>query len=286
MIRRVSATLIGLLIVGTVHAELPKEIRIVTYNIHYGKGADDKYDLERIAKIIAAEKPDIVALQAVDQETMRSGRIDQTAQLAKLTNLNGVFDHTIRLERGSFGNAVLTKLPIRSHKNIKLTSFANVSPDQAERRGVQAVELGDKDGPSLLLLCTVFDYRQDRDGTDERLNSAKIVNELVAKRGDELAILAGTMNAAQKNDSIRELAKHWRIAGVNSEGTAAQAEGLGEARRLRLLHTYPSQRPRYPLNYVMCRPAKRWEIVDVRTLNGGAASTHLPVLAVLRRIGK
>ena len=42
------------------------ELRLVAYNIHHGEGMDGKLDLERIARVIAAEKPDLVALQEVD----------------------------------------------------------------------------------------------------------------------------------------------------------------------------------------------------------------------------
>ena len=37
-------------------AELPAEIRVITYNIHHGEGVDGKVDLARIAKVLSAEK--------------------------------------------------------------------------------------------------------------------------------------------------------------------------------------------------------------------------------------
>jgi hypothetical protein len=36
----------------------------------------------------------------------------------------------------------------------------------------------------------------------------------------------------------------------------------------------------------MCRPAARWEVVELRVLNEKVASNHRPVLAVLRRVEK
>ena len=41
--------------------------RILTYNIHSGRGADGRLDLGRIVSVIAAAAPDIVALQEVDK---------------------------------------------------------------------------------------------------------------------------------------------------------------------------------------------------------------------------
>ena len=67
------------------------ELRLVAYNIHHGEGMDGKLDLERIARVIAAEKPDLVALQEVDKGCKRSGSIDQAAKLAKLLKMDHRF---------------------------------------------------------------------------------------------------------------------------------------------------------------------------------------------------
>src|SRR3954468_8814556 len=72
-------------------AELPREIRVVTYNIHHGEGIDGKFDLKRIAHLVMAEKPDVVALQEVDQGTKRASGVDQPAEFEKLTGMKGVF---------------------------------------------------------------------------------------------------------------------------------------------------------------------------------------------------
>ena len=39
-----------------------KNIRVMSYNIHHGRGSDDKVDLDRIAKLINDWNPDLVAL--------------------------------------------------------------------------------------------------------------------------------------------------------------------------------------------------------------------------------
>jgi len=283
---RAAACVALLCAVVVARAELPKEIRVVSFNIAHARGTDNKYDLPRIAKVIMAEKPDIVALQEVDRKTKRSDKVDQAAELGRLTGLNAVFEPALEFDGGEYGNAVLTRFAVRSHQNLELASFKNVSPERAEQHGVVVVELGEKDGPALLFLSTQVDWRQDRDGTSERLASAKTINEYIEKRDDQLAILAGTMNAVPKNASIVELAKSWRIAGVNSDGTKFQAEGIGDNKKLRLLKSYPAATPRYALDYVMCRPIDRWQVVEVRTLDNDALLYHLPVMAVLRRVEK
>ena len=48
-----------------------KNIRVMSYNIHHGRGTDDKVDLNRIADLINHWSPDLVALQEVDNMTSR-----------------------------------------------------------------------------------------------------------------------------------------------------------------------------------------------------------------------
>ena len=56
-----------------------------------------------------AEKPDIVALQEVDQKTRRASGVDQPAELARLTGMQVVFGRNIDFEGGGYGTAVLTE---------------------------------------------------------------------------------------------------------------------------------------------------------------------------------
>lgn len=259
-------------------AELPREVRVLTYNIRHGEGMDHKIDLPRIAEVIVAAKSDIVALEEVDQGTKRTHGVDQPAEFARLTGMNAVFGRNIPYDGGGYGTAVLTKLPIRSHESVKLKSFYADTPKHKEQRGVQVIELGEKGGPGLLFLCTHLDYREP---DDERMNSAQTINELIHKRGAELAIIAGDFNATPESKPIRELAKEWKIAGWHQDGTETQIEH-GEAEPAAIV-TFPADKPDHCIDYVMCRPAKRWKVVELRVIEEPMASDHRPVLAVLRR---
>ena len=55
-------------------------MKLVTYNIQYGLGRDNRFDLARIAREI--EDADIIALQEVERHWQRSGRVDAPAVLA------------------------------------------------------------------------------------------------------------------------------------------------------------------------------------------------------------
>ncbi|MCI0334797.1 MAG: endonuclease/exonuclease/phosphatase family protein [Planctomycetes bacterium] len=262
-------------------AELPTEIRVVTYNIHHGEGVDREFDLKRIANLLLPVEPHVVALQEVDQGTRRAGGVDQPAELAKLTGMEVVFGRNIDYDGGGYGTAVLTKLPVRSHESVKLKSFYPPSETNPEQRGVQVLELGEKDGPGLLFLNTHLDYRPP---DEERMSSAKTINELVAKRSDVPAILAGDLNARPESAPSAELKKEWKIVG---EGGRGKAEGGGAKTQAssgaQPLLTFPAEKPDRWIDYVLVRPAEKWEVVEVRVLEEAVASDHRPLLAVLRR---
>ena len=116
---------------------------------------------------------------------------------------------------------MLTRLPIRSSESVKLKSFyPPTKPRTPEQRGVQVLELGGRSGPGLLFLCTHLDFRPP---DDERMNSAKTINELIRKRGEELAIIAGDFNATPESGPIREFEKEWKVAGGDGADAKPQA---------------------------------------------------------------
>lgn len=237
-------------------ADGPLQLRVLSYNIHHGRGADSKVDLERIAGVINDARPDLVALQEVDSGTRRTGRVDQPRELAKLTKLQFVFGDNIPYEGGRYGNAVLSRFPITRHKNHPLPSHY-----QGEQRGVLEVDVKPANGiPPLTFYATHFDYRGDYDG--ERMDSARLVNELVARRPDALAILAGDLNALPDSKPLQELSAQW-------------------ARDSRVTLTFPAAKPTRQIDYILFRPADRWRVIEAQVPDEPAASDHRPLLVIL-----
>ncbi|HEX4414762.1 MAG TPA: endonuclease/exonuclease/phosphatase family protein [Lacipirellulaceae bacterium] len=253
----------------TIHAELPTELRIVTYNIRHGEGMDHKIDLERIAKVLNDLKPDIVALEEVDQGTKRASGVDQPAELAKLTGMKAYFGHNIDFDGGGYGTAVLTKLPVKHAESVKLKSFYASTPKHAEQRGVQVLKIGTKDDADLWFLCTHLDYRGP---DDERMDSAHTINDLVENHGNQPAIIAGDFNATPDSAPLKEFAKEWKIAGEEPSDKNAGK-----------YFTFPADKPDHRIDYVLCRPAKDWQVVEVRVIDEPVASDHRPVLTVLKK---
>ncbi|TWU48554.1 Endonuclease/Exonuclease/phosphatase family protein [Rubripirellula tenax] len=235
----------------------PIEVRVLSYNIHHGEGVDHKLDLARIARVIASVRPDIVALQEVDKNVKRSGGVDQTAEIAKLTRMNFVFGENISLQGGQYGNAILSRWPITQHANRLLPNL-----DHGEQRGVlQASVQEPVTGTPVMILATHFDHRPD---DAERIASAQAINELVAKHRQTPAILAGDMNDGPGSKTLLELKRHWTD---NSD---------------KPMPTIPVAQPTKQIDFVLFRPKELWSAIETRVLDETVASDHRAILTVLR----
>ncbi|MFN2525999.1 MAG: endonuclease/exonuclease/phosphatase family protein [Actinomycetota bacterium] len=87
------------------------QVKIATFNIHHGRGRDGRIDLARTAAAIAATEADLVALQELDRGRERSGRVDQIAELERLTEMRIHFAPTVASSKGKYGIALAARRP-------------------------------------------------------------------------------------------------------------------------------------------------------------------------------
>jgi endonuclease/exonuclease/phosphatase family metal-dependent hydrolase len=100
------------------------KIRLLTYNIHKCiGGVDRRYRPERIQAAIRHYEPDIVLLQEVDEGVRRSKRDRQVDLCADLLGLrHSTFFPNVRVRGGgTYGNAILSRFPLKDARNIDLT---------------------------------------------------------------------------------------------------------------------------------------------------------------------
>src|SRR5687767_4344036 len=133
MTKIVSSLLAGFFIAAavgcsTVSRAEPEKVTVLSYNIHHGAGTDGKLDLERIARIIREQKPDVVAFQEVDVKTSRSGGVDEAAELERLTGMNAVFGKAMDYSGGGYGQAILSRWRIKEHSVHQLPQRAGREP--------------------------------------------------------------------------------------------------------------------------------------------------------------
>ncbi len=249
-------SLLALFVAPTV-ADEPVRVRVLSYNIHHGEGTDGRLDLERIAEVIRSAEPDVVALQEVDRGVARTGGLDEPTILARLTGMTALFERNIPYQGGEYGNAVLSRLPVRGHRNVFLPALT-----EGEQRGVLVVDLTAPDGRApLRVLATHLDFHPP---DDERMASAELINKLVTEEApDRPTILMGDLNSLPDSRVLAAFDTNWVRA--NPEPVP----------------TFPAARPTRQIDYVLVRPVEGWRNVEVRVLDAPVASDHRPILAVL-----
>ncbi|MBK1829634.1 endonuclease/exonuclease/phosphatase family protein [Verrucomicrobiaceae bacterium R5-34] len=174
------------------------ELRVFSYNIHHGAGMDGALDLKRIAEVIKKQKPDIVALQEVDKHVPRSGKVDQAAELAKLLGMHYAFGKCIDLQGGEYGNAILSKYPIRD-------TFIHPLPGPGEPRAVLEVILNVK-GKKLSFASVHLDWKEN----DTRVAQISAMEKVLSLRNYPV-IIAGDFNAKPDSEAMRLLATTWSL---------------------------------------------------------------------------
>jgi endonuclease/exonuclease/phosphatase family metal-dependent hydrolase len=232
-------------------------LRVLSYNIQHGRGIDGQIDLARIAAVINAERPDIVALQEVDKGVARTDRRDLPGELAALTGMLAYFDKNFDYQGGAYGNAVLTRLPVISARNIHLRMLR-----PGEQRGVIVMELAWQGRP-LLFLNTHIDYRQD---DAERLQNVAQFAEILAGHPDLPAVFCGDFNdrpGSRTHQQMRALlADTWEEVG----------DGDG--------FTFRADHPDRRIDYIW---TSRGRVTPLRAwIPSTEASDHRPLVAELR----
>lgn len=228
-------------------------LRIMSYNIHHGEGLDGVLDLERIAAIIRAEKPDVVCLQEVDRDLPRTKHLDFPAIFAEKLGMNAVFEPNYQFAGGDYGNATLTSLEIIESKNHRLPG-----PEGVEPRGCLrvTVRFGDTEAD---IFNTHFGLRPD-----ERRHQAEAVLSMLT---DRPAILAGDLNETAAAAGLQLLLEKFIDSAVLS--------GAGDS------PTLPGSSRR--IDYILV--SGDWDVLSSHVLNTPetrVASDHFPWLAEVR----
>ena len=230
-------------------------VRVLTYNIHHGEGADGRWDLPRIADVITAAAPDLVALQEVDEATARSGGVRQSSELGRLTGLHAVFGQAMPFQGGGYGVGVLSRYPVLSVVNRPLP----VAPDREPRTALSVTVQPTAGMPSIVFTSTHLDFGRG----DRRALQAQVLNDTLAADGGRIAILGGDLNSGDDSEVLQILRNRWEEVVVPGP-TAMDGSG-------RLI---------FRLDYLLVRPTHRWRVLEASRLDS-LASDHLPVLAVL-----
>lgn len=245
---------------ATSKTDSPRKLRILTYNIHHGEGMDGKLDVARIAALINAQQPDLVALQEVDRGVARTQRRDLPGELAKLTGLRLVFGKNIDYQGGEYGNAILSRHPLLTSTNLHYRMLR-----EGEQRGLLQTTI-DLDGETIAFMATHLDYRPD---PAERLSNVREIKAAAARHPDQLTIVAGDFNDHPDGEVHRSMKETFLDAWEHG--------GAGEG------FTYSSTEPKSRIDYVYLRLTSGWQVSQAEVLSS-AASDHSPLLVELQKL--
>ena len=233
-----------------------KSLRVMTYNIHVGVGMDKKLDLQRIADVINAERPDLVGLQEVDRGVKRTEGKDEIAELSKLTSMHYAFAHNLDYQGGQYGVAILSRFPIRQVDHRKYENRR-----EAERRGMIRAEIQIA-GRTINFVTSHLDYQH----ADGRLfETEQMLKFLEDVKGP--LIVVGDFNDEPAGEAYKLI-----LASFHDSWMMANAKGAGLS--------YPADQPSKRIDYVFTRRSDRIRAKKAWIVNT-LASDHLPVVADL-----
>ncbi len=227
---------------------------VASYNIHRGVGLDRRLDLDRVAEVIREISPEIIGLQEV---VRRPGgpHEDQAAYLADALGMGLVMGETRAFGDGTFGNAVLTRLPVLGSQRHDLSQAAR------EPRGCLRVDLAVNRTAIHLFNC--------------HLGLA------LSERRKQLRLLAEFIGASARLQGPRVLMgdfNEWHPGPITRR---LRREFVSRMRRMR--RTHPSVFPLFALDRIYWDVELEGEEFHVhRSRLARIASDHLPVVARLR----
>lgn len=225
--------------------EKPAEgvIRILTYNVKNCIGMDGKTDFERVADVIKAVNPHVVALQEIDSGTRRMKGVDVLKVLAEKTGMYHHYGPAISFQGGQYGNGILsTEKPV--------TSSYIPLPGRQERRSLLMVEFKD-----FILYGTHLNNRYAGD----RHGAAMIIN-YEARDSGKPVFLAGDINDTPGSQTLDLLSLSWENLSGNG-------------------YTFPADQPDRCIDYIFGfkQGGINYRVLKQVVVNEPVASDHRPV---------
>ena len=232
-------------------------LKTLAYNIHHANPPTKPglIDLAAIARVINESGADLVALQEVDVRTERAGvDSDQAAELGARTGMHHHFVKAIDHQGGDYGVAILSRFPLVSHGGEHLPMAEGVG---GEPRVIAYVTVEPVPGKPVTFASTHLDLKPEN-----RVLQAKYIAELFAETPYPV-IVGGDFNAVPTSDVIGILDQHFKRSQIPNG------------------YTIPVTSPTREIDFIMYRPADRFEVIRHTVIDEQYASDHLPVYVEL-----
>ena len=242
----------------------PDFFRVVTYNIHKGRGMDRRNRIQWVAEILQGLKPDIVALQEVLSVEGKEAEAHQARFIAEALGFHFRIGETRRLRGGAYGNVTLSRFPVVFEQHYDLTRAGR------EERGCLRTDLQIE--PDRLL--HVFNLHLGTAFRERRFQAKKLFGQGILKEGRRSggSLILGDFNEWIPGLASRLLTTHFHRVPVKT--------------RLARSRTYPGMLPFLSLDHIYFE--EHLELVKAaltRNRKTLLASDHLPLVADFRLAG-
>jgi endonuclease/exonuclease/phosphatase family metal-dependent hydrolase len=231
----------------------PGRLRVVSYNIHKCVGTDGRRDPGRVADVLHELGADVIGLQEVDARPGLAHDSVQMDFLARSLGFEAVAGPTIRRHDGHFGNALLTRRPVRRVRHHDLTVY------RREPRAAIDVDI-DFDGTVVRFVVTHLGLLPG----ERRKQVRRLIEALEAEHAWERAaavIVCGDIN-------------EWFTVGRPLRWLH------GRLGRTPALPTFPAGFPLFALDRIWVQPRAAVLGLGVHTTPAArVASDHLPLAA-------
>ena len=287
-------------------------MKLVSYNIQYGFGTEGRYDLARVADVVAGA--DVIALQEVERHWSRTGFDDQPELLMRLLpqhhavygpafdmDASPVDNGRVVNRRRQFGTMVLSRLPLVWSRLHALPKRRMIDPLNTQNAALECM-IRTPAGPIRIVSIHLAHV-----GVEERLEQIDHLMGLHRRAANEGGPWSGADDEPERNwtegepepecpataiwmgdfNSEQGSAEHWRIIGDtpyhpgaryhDGFSDAAIAAGIAPG----TLHTHvkviAGETRRRQLDHCFVSSALAPRVRGVHADNGTIASDHHPL---------
>ncbi len=199
-------------------------MRVMTYNIHGWRTADNRPNAEMVGRVIAASGADIVGLNEVYYPRAAPGRERPALEeLAEGLGMHFVFGPCLRypaneeLPADAYGNALLSRWPIAASAAHLLGTI-----EGKEQRGLLEARILMPDGATFTVYVTHLDHTDE----ETRLAQFRAARLWMGRDRNRPHLVMGDMNAVSAWDFAGQEEKLVELAGhPTASNQAAQPEG-------------------------------------------------------------
>lgn len=232
-------------------------LKVMTYNTHHCSPPEKPHtiDVDGIAAVIKKENPDIVALQEIDINTNRSGKINEAAELSSKTGLHSFyFGKAMDYDGGQYGIMVLSRFPLSDTKTYTLPK----ADGNGETRVLAAATVTLPNGKTIRFGSTHLEAYNKV----SRILQITEVNRIASETKMPF-IVAGDFNALENSDVIQLLDQSFSRTCYNCPPTFDEDKETGT------------------IDYITYQKGAPFSLVSHTVIPNKVASDHMPVVATL-----